>query len=317
MSDTGTAVIAVDIGGTTVKGAVFAADGTVLARTTVPTFGPSGAALDAVTSLIEQLAAAASTADHRVTGIGLCSPGLVDGDTGRIVFAANLGWTDLPLADLLAERFGVPVAVDHDARAAARAERAARIEAGLDGDEFVFVPIGTGIASTLFTEGRIVHGATGGAGEFGHIPVVPGGELCTCGQRGCVEIYASAGNILRRYRAAGGTASETTRDVAESIDTDPIAAAVWADAVAALATGTTILSALLDPTAIVIGGGLGEAGERLLGPLRAGVAAMLGWRTPPSIEQSLVGVGAGLAGAALLVRAAPVVAPATTPSTAP
>jgi len=304
------AVVAVDIGGTTVKGALFDADGTVLDRATVPTFPvgatdpglPGGVALAAVTALVDQLAASATASGRSLSGIGLCSPGLVDAERGRVALAVNLGWADLPVADLLADRFGVPVALDHDARAAARAERAARGAAGRSVDEFVFIPIGTGIAATIVTGGAIVHGATGGAGEFGHVPVVPGGELCTCGQRGCVEVYASAGNVLRRYREAGGSLAANTREVTELVGTDPVADRVWHDAVDALATGVVMLTAVLDPDAIVIGGGLGEAGERLLAPLRAAVAERLQWRSVPAIEQSLVGAGAGLAGAALLVN---------------
>lgn len=305
------AVVAVDIGGTTVKGAVFA-DGVVLDRATAPTFpadgtatdGAGGPALAAVSALVDRLVAAADTAGHTVTGIGLCSPGLVDAERGVVVLAVNLGWADLPIAGLLAERFGVPVALEHDARAAARAEVAARVAAGRPVRDVVFVPIGTGIAATLFVDGAVVHGATGTAGEFGHVPVVPGGERCTCGQLGCIEVYASAANIIRRYREAGGTAATDTRQVAESVATDPVAARVWADAVEALASGVIMLAAVLDPSAVVIGGGLGEAGERLLAPLRARIAERLTWRDAPRVEQSLVGAGAGLAGAALLVGTA-------------
>ncbi|WP_286344647.1 ROK family protein [Frondihabitans sucicola] len=197
------AIVAVDIGGTTIKGAAFGPSGIVLERATVPTFGAEGSPLAATVELIGKLADAVSAGGHRLTGIGVASPGLVDSVRGSVIFAANLGWTDVAIVDLLAERFGVPVALEHDGRAAARAERAARVAAGRDGDDFVFVPIGTGISAAIVTGGVFVTGATGGAGEFGHVPVVPDGELCTCGQRGCVEVYASASAIARRYRAAG------------------------------------------------------------------------------------------------------------------
>lgn len=296
-----TAVIAIDIGGTTIKGAAFAPHGSVLERATVPTFGPEGSPLEATSALIAQLAVGVSAGGRRLAGIGVASPGLVDSARGSVTFAANLGWTDMAIVDLLTERFGVPVALEHDGRAAARAERAARIAAGRDGDEFVFVPIGTGISAAIVTGGVVVTGATGGAGEFGHVPVVPGGETCSCGQRGCVEVYASASAIVRRYRAAGGSLPGGAREITASIESDPVAKAVWADAVDALAVGLTGLAAVLDPSAIVIGGGLGEAGDRLLVPLREGVASRLAWRSPPRVEQSLVGAGAGLIGASLLL----------------
>jgi glucokinase len=302
------AVVAVDIGGTTVKGLVRAGD-VVLERATVPTFphptseqARGDQAYGSVVALVAQLAAAAERAGHRLAGIGVCTPGLVDPDSGRIEVAVNLGWTGLPIADLLGERFGVPVAVDHDARAAAYAEHAARVAAGRPADHMVVIPIGTGIAGALVIDGRFVLGATGAAGELGHVSVVPGGDLCTCGQRGCVEVYASAGNIRRRYRAAGGTIDGDTEDIVAAIDSDPVAARVWDDAIDALAAGIAMLAAVLDPDVVVIGGGLGQAGERLLGPLRPRVDAKLGWRPSPRIEQSLVGSEAGLAGAALLAQ---------------
>ncbi len=326
------AVVAVDVGGTTVKGMLRIGD-VVLDRAVVPTFGtvgpadgtaagtptagwPStggsavgdlaagGPALAAVVAVVDRLAAAATGAGHPLAAIGLCTPGVVDSAAGTVVVAVNLDWHDLPIADLLRERYGVPVAVAHDARAAATAEIAARTAAGRDVAEMVFIPIGTGISASLVVDGRLVVGAAGGAGEVGHVCVRPGGEPCTCGQRGCVEAYASARNIRRRYRAAGGTIDGATDEIVASVDTDPVAAAVWADAVDALAAGVAILSAVLDPAVVVVGGGLGESGERLLAPLRTAVDARLGWRPSPRIEQSLAGAGAGLAGAALLARTA-------------
>jgi len=331
------AVVAVDVGGTTVKGMLRIGD-VVLDRAVVPTFGtvgpadgtvsgtptagtptvggPStggtavgdlpagGPALAAVVAVVDRLAAAATGAGHPLAAIGLCTPGVVDSAAGTVVVAVNLDWHDLPIADLLRERYGVPVAVAHDARAAATAEIAARTAAGRDVGEMVFIPIGTGISASLVVDGRLVVGAAGGAGEVGHVCVRPGGEPCTCGQRGCVEAYASARNIRRRYRAAGGTIDGATDEIVAAVDTDPVAAAVWADAVDALAAGVAILSAVLDPAVVVVGGGLGESGERLLAPLRTAVDARLGWRPSPRIEQSLAGAGAGLAGAALLARTA-------------
>ncbi|MCJ1715688.1 ROK family protein [Curtobacterium sp. VKM Ac-2922] len=315
------AVVAVDVGGTTVKGQVRIGD-VVLDRVVVPTSGgvepvpagPGGAALAAVRSVIDRLVTSARAAGHPLVAIGLCTPGVVDSEAGRVVVAVNLGWQDLPIVDLLRERYGVPVAVAHDARAAATAEIAARAAAGRDVDEMVFIPIGTGVSASLVVDGRLVVGAAGGAGEVGHVCVRPGGEPCTCGQRGCVEAYASARNLRRRYREAGGTLDGGAPEIIDAIDTDPVAAAVWADAVDALGAGVAILAAVLDPAVVVIGGGLGEAGERLLVPLRDAVDARLGWRPAPRIEQSLVGAGAGLAGAAVLASAA---AATSTPSPTP
>ncbi|WP_182047427.1 ROK family protein [Curtobacterium sp. ME26] len=315
------AVVAVDVGGTTVKGMVRVGD-VVLDRVVVPTFGAApvvdalaagGPALAAIAAVVDRLAAAAARAGHPLAAIGLCTPGVVDSPAGTVVVAVNLDWRDLPIVALLGDRYGVPVAVAHDARAAATAEIAARTAAGRDVTEMVFIPIGTGISASLVVDGRLVVGAAGGAGEVGHVCVRPGGEQCTCGQRGCVEAYASARNVARRYREAGGTIDGGAEDIVAAVDTDPVAAAVWADAVDALAAGVAILAAVLDPAVVVVGGGLGESGERLLAPLRTAVDARLGWRPSPRIEQSLAGAGAGLAGAALLATAAAAPAPAPAP----
>jgi glucokinase len=304
-------LIAVDIGGTTVKGALYPEDGPSLAVVTSPTFpgGDQGGesddeAVTAVVTVVDQLATVAATEGLTLTGIGVCSPGVVDSESGLVVLAVNLGWTALPLTEILSARFGVPVALDHDARAAARAERVARQDLGRDADDLVFIPIGTGISATVVSGGSVIVGAAGAAGEFGHVPVVPEGERCSCGQRGCVEVYASAGNILRRYREAGGEHVTDAREVVERIERDRAAALVWQEAIAALATGIVMLTAVLDPAAIVIGGGLSEAGEQLLMPLRRAVAEGLRWRSAPPIEQSLLGPAAALAGAALLVGTA-------------
>lgn len=296
-----TAVAAIDVGGTTLKGAVFTDEGRVVVRLVRPTFGVDSDALATLRSLVRELVEAAAAAGLRCRAVGVASPGLVDTDTGRIRYAANLGWTDLPLRDLLEADVQLPVRVDHDARTAASAERAAHAAEAAEFRDFLFVPIGTGVAVAVVTAGILVRGATGGAGEFGHVPVVPRGELCGCGQHGCLEAYASATSILDRYRRRGGRRARSTPEIVATLMTDPDARAVWTEAVDALATGIAGVSAVLDPSRVVIGGGLSRAGEALLRPLRLAVDAKLGWRSTPSILRSVLGSDAGLIGAAVLV----------------
>ena len=292
------AIVAIDIGGTTLKGAAFDSAGNVIARHTVLTFAID--VLAGLTALIRHLHTAAEQAGFRPSGIGIASPGLVDAASGSIVYAANLGWARLPLLELLEAEFALPVHIEHDARAGALAEQAAHADEEQAFRDFIFIPIGTGAAAAIVTSGLLVHGATGGAGEFGHIPIVPDGDLCTCGQHGCLEAYVSASNILARYERLGGRTALATPDVAQSLNADEIAATVWSDAVEALAIGVTSLSAVLDPARVVIGGGLSKAGDTLLAPLRVSVDQKLGWRTMPPIIQSTLGSHAGLIGAALL-----------------
>ena len=299
-TDATDAVIAIDIGGTTLKGAVLTASGRVLTRKTVATFSVNDDAYAGVAALVDVMKRDTEAAGFTSAGIGLASPGLVDSDTGVIEFAANLRWASLPLRGSLEERFGLPVAIDHDARAGARAERTAHAADHIGFRNFLFIPIGTGVAAAVYAAGVPIIGSTGSAGEFGHIPVVPHGDLCGCGQHGCIEAYASASSILGRYQQFGGTALSSSSEIAAHLDDDPIAARVWNDAVEALAIGVTAVTAVLDPAFVVVGGGLSNSGEILLTPLRASVEAHLGWRTTPQIIQSVLGSHAGLVGAALI-----------------
>ena len=303
-------VIAIDIGGTTVKGAAVDATGTVLARQTTSTFDAERDAYASVVAIARQLVDEAAAAGYTTAGIGIATPGLVDPASGTVRFAANLGWDAFPLRGLLEAEFQVAVYVGHDARTTALAERAAH-GAGASGteasasydpayDNALIVPIGTGVSSAVVTGGVLVEGATGAAGELGHMQVVPNGALCTCGQHGCIEAYASGTTILERYLERGGTTASSTQAIASVLYTDPVAARVWADAVDALAIGLAGITAVLDPAVIVIGGGVSAAGDTLIDPLREAVSTRLGWRSTPRIEQSALGALGGLIGAAIL-----------------
>lgn len=283
--------VAVDVGGTSIKALAADAAGGIVDVRRIPTARDGGRSLVQLERIIADLAGAVGGPAARV---GVAVPGLVA--DGVVALAANLGWRDLALADRLTERAGVTVRVENDARAGALAER---MWAWPDGGDLAFVPIGTGVAASHTAFGRAVQGATGSAGEFGHLRAVDGGEPCTCGNVGCVEAYASAAKILTRYHARGGTASTVPELITRRAD-DPLAAQVWDDAVAALGAGLLSLITLLDPSRIVIGGGLSLAGDDLLVPLRTTVAAALAWRTPPPIVASALGARSALVGAALL-----------------
>jgi glucokinase len=292
------AVVAVDIGGTTLKGAAFLSSGALLTSRTVPTFGADGSALASVLDLLDLLITTSRAHGADPLCVGISTPGLVNSTTGVVGYSANLGWRDLAIADIIHSRFGVPATVEHDARAGAIAETTAMGET--DGANTVFLPIGTGIGAAIMTGGVVQRGATGAAGEVGHVPVIAGGELCPCGQRGCLEVYASAANILVRYQRLGGTAAQTTRELATTLSTDALARQVWDEAVSALATGIVSLTATLDPAVIIIGGGLGLAGDVLLAPLRTAVDEQLLWRPAPQLVGAAFGERSSIIGAALL-----------------
>jgi glucokinase len=163
------------------------------------------------------------------------------------------------------------------------------------------VPLGTGIAGAIGIDGRVEPGAHGGAGEIGHITVRPGGPECGCGRRGCLELFASAAAVGRAWAEACGDPEATAADAARAVESgDPRAAAVWHDALDALAEGLVTALTLLDPRVLIVGGGLAEAGETLFAPLREAVRAKVTFQHVPTIVPAALGDAAGCLGAGLL-----------------
>jgi len=299
-ADTAGVVVACDVGGTGIKAGLVDASGRVGQARTVPTPVVDGdgdatakAVLDRVAELVSELAGLGQPA-----GVGVIVPGLVDAAAGVARYAENLGWRDVPFARRLTEATGLPVAFDHDVRAAGAAEQ--QLGAGRGHRDVAFVPIGTGIAAALVLDGRPYAGG-GWAGEIGHIDV-GSGLPCPCGARGCLETVASAAAIARRYTERSGQPVGGALDVARRLAlADWDATAVWDEAVDALALVLAMTAAVVAPELIVIGGGLSGAGDLLVKPLRQRVANRV---TTPQLQPEMVraelGEQAGLLGAALL-----------------
>jgi glucokinase len=299
MPSTDDAVIAVDVGGTTIKGAVVSAGGRFQRELSRPT--PVAAGPEAVIAELEAvIAELAGTGAPGARAVGVVVPGIVDASAGRAVFSANVGFRDVPLRERIEASVGLPTLLEHDVYAAGVAERAVGAAAGVD--DHVLAVIGTGIAGVLQVAGRPVRGAGAVAGELGHIPVWPGGEACPCGQRGCLERYASGAAIGRRYAQLGGEPGVSAREVVARRDDDPAAARAWREATEALAIALVTCTMLLDPALVVIGGGLSAAGDALRAPVEAELAQRITWRLPPPIAMSALGGRAGLVGAGILAR---------------
>jgi glucokinase len=284
---TGT-VVGIDVGGTTIKGGRFAVDGALLDRVEVQTPAAGAEIASAVAAVGLQLRTAQTIAAAAVL------PGMVDRAAGVVRWSVNLGWRDVPLRSQLEGELGVPVAIEHDVTAAALAEHEAI------GSDLFYVGLGTGIGAACVVDGSMVAGATGLAGEIGHVPVRTDGEPCACGRRGCLEVYASASGVARRYVAAGGPAGATAADVVAARQTDPAASHVWTEATMALAIALATATLLMDPPRIVLGGGLAEAGDALTAPVRTALTEQLPWRPPPPVSSSVLGRDAGIRGAALV-----------------
>jgi predicted NBD/HSP70 family sugar kinase len=238
-------------------------------------------------ALEECLQEVGSAALKRI-GVGFGGP--VDYARGVILTSHHVSqWDGYPLRQELAARFGAAVRLDNDANVGALGE--ARYGAGRGHANLVYVNAGTGIGAGLVLGGRIYRGANGLAGELGHVTVDDGPEArpCACGKRGCLEAYASG-------RAIGGP--EVTRRAKAG---DEGAQGRLRDAVRALARALGAATNLLNPSAIVVGGGVAEAGELLLGPLRTALARELMPDMPaPAVVPAALGYDAGVIGALAL-----------------
>jgi glucokinase len=296
-------VIALDVGGTGMKAALVGADGTLLheaRRATGRERGPDAVVESILAFAAELRAHGEEQFGESAAAAGVAVPGIVDAEDGIAIYAANLGWRDVPMREKLGKRLGgVPVALGHDVRTGGLAE--GRIGAGKGADRFLFVPLGTGIAGAIGITGTIEAGAHGYAGEIGHIVVRPDGPDCGCGQRGCLETLASASAVSRAWAAASGDPEADAADCAKAVESgDPAAVRVWRDAVDALAAGLVTALTLLDPRMLIIGGGLAEAGETLFVPLRAAVEERVTFQKLPHIVPAALGDTAGCLGAGLL-----------------
>jgi glucokinase len=310
--------VGVDVGGTKIAGGVVDESGQILA--TARRVSPA-TDREAIERNIEDLVAALRT-DHDVVAVGVGAAGFVDSARSVVMFAPNLAWRDEPLRDEVAKLVGLPVVVENDANAAAWAEY--RFGAARGAGVAVMVTLGTGIGGGLVVGGEVFRGAYGVGCEYGHMSVVPDGRRCACGNRGCWEMYASGRALARDAREladvsplgahrlmelADGDLNQLTGPLVTQAarEGDPAAVEIYTEMGRWLGRGLANLAAVLDPTVFVIGGGVSEAGDLLLGPARQAFGQSLtgrGFRPAADILLAELGPQAGLVGAADLARRA-------------
>jgi len=244
-----------------------------------------------------------------LAAVGCGTPGPLDRDRGVIVHSPNQAWRDVPIGPWLSERVGAPVVIDDDARTGALGE--AVLGAGAGADPVVYLTISSGIGSGIVLGGTLVAGAHGLAGEIGHLVVDREGPRCACGNRGCVEAFASGGGIARRARLAwphattadGRPAPRSAADVFRAARRgDPEARRLTDEASWALALGFASLAAVLDPGVIVVGGsvGLAQRGFVQRAAALAGRHVMRESAVGLRVTRAALGGASVLAGAALL-----------------
>jgi glucokinase len=310
----------IDLGGTKIQAVVVDEASEVLgeARHDTPTKGGPEDVADALARALGEAARAAGADPAALAGVGVGSPGEVDGAAGTVTSARNLpDWEGtFPLAEALAGRVGAPVALGNDVQVATDAEYA--LGAGRPYRSLVGVFWGTGVGGGLVLDGRPWVGRSA-AGEIGHVVVKLDGRRCPCGRRGCLEAYAGRGAMevrARRRHARGETTNLfeimehrgrtrlTSGVIARALRRgDPLAQELMDVAVAALGAGIGSVCNVLDPEAVVIGGGLGlRMGEPYVERIAAAMRPHVFAAAMPDVRLAALGDLGGAIGAALLAE---------------
>lgn len=309
--------IGIDIGGTKVLGGVVNQGGEILRTFRKDTPKAGGHELNqSIADVILEL-----LTTHQVERVGISAAGLVSSDRATMLGAPNIkDWDGVNIANALLKLCGINTVVENDANSAAWAERVYGAGKGLE--NVIMVTVGTGIGGAAIVNGQPLRGANGTGAEFGHMRVVPNGELCGCGIEGCFERYASGSALLRRTREAIASNPAAAKELLargngtiEGLIGGHITDAARAGdqiAINALATtgdwlgaGIATLSMLFDPSIVVIGGGVVDAGDLLLEPARKAMMRempFVGKHPVPEIVAAKLGNNAGLVGAADLAR---------------
>jgi glucokinase len=302
----------VDVGGTKILGGVVDEEGTVVEELRVISPATDVSAIeDSITSVITQLCGR-----HEVAAVGIGAAGYIDRSRSVVMFAPNLAWRDLDLRAEIEARVALSVVVENDANAAAWGEFS--YGSAIDAHELLLVAVGTGIGGGVVVDGKLVRGWFGTAGEIGHLRVVPNGHPCGCGQHGCWEQYASGSALVRFARErvaerdrllseAGGDREGISGQLVTRLAKagDPLCVDLLADLGRWLGEGIASLCAVLDPQLVVLGGGVGEAGDLLMVPLKTAYDTTLpatGNRPHAQIRVASLGNAAAIIGAATLAR---------------
>jgi len=309
--------IGIDIGGTKVLGALVDTSGTVTLEKRIPSPAQDpDQMVEVVASLITELADAAG---QELEAVGVAAAGFIDATGSTVLYAPNLKWRNEPLRERLEQRTKLAVVIENDANAAGWAEF--RFGAGQGTRDMAMLTLGTGVGGAIISDGQLRRGGFGIAGELGHIRVVRDGRPCGCGRKGCVEQYASGTALLNAAKALVASNDPAAAMLAElSPSAEQLTGQHIAQALLAGDSGARALiedlgqylgeamgsiTAALDPEVYVIGGGLSEAGELVLEPIRRSFEAEVpanGFRPVAKVVGATFSNQAGVIGAADLAR---------------
>ncbi len=312
--------IGIDVGGTNVKIALVDGEGKIIYSNSVPTYAKMGYeyTVNNIKQAIKDLMKETNTNSKEIQGIGFDFPGQVDYKTGVVKLAPNIpGWVNVPIAKMIEDEFHIPTRIDNDVRCAALGEL--KFGAGKGCENFVCITVGTGIGSGLVINGKLVRGASNAAGEIGHIKLqMNGGPICGCGDTGCLEAFASGPSIVAmaqdyirggkstKFRELAGVDNEITPYIVAKAaeEGDPVAKRIFEIVGEYIGIGLTSVINLLNPEKVIIGGGVAEAGELLLDPIRRTIKerAMVVAGNAVEIVPAQLGNSAGVIGASMLIE---------------
>lgn len=309
--------IGIDLGGTNIAAGLVSEDGEVLGKVSIPTNAELGSEkiIEAIGKSCELLAEEIGFDRALLKAIGIGVPGMMNPDTGVVIFCPNLPIENVDLTETLSKEWGVPVYVNNDANCAALGE--AHAGGAKDTSNAICITLGTGVGGGIIINNQIYSGFNGAAGEVGHILMTLDGRQCGCGRKGCWEAYASATGLVKTTREYMQKHPETAMWELVENDLNNVSSRTAFDAmrkddeggkavvdlyVKHLAAGVIDLINIFQPEVLCIGGGISNVGEVLLQPLRKLVDEARYTRGVPQteIKRAQLGNDAGIVGAAML-----------------
>ena len=311
--------IGVDIGGTNIKIALVDFEGKIIYSNTTPTRAEMGfeAGVAKIKQAIKDLMQETKESAKTIEAIGFGLPGQIDYKLGMVKNLPNIpGWINIPLGKLIEDEFQIPTKLDNDVRCAALGEL--NFGAGKGCENLICITIGTGIGSGIVLNGKLVRGASNAAGEIGHIKMtLDKGPLCGCGDHGCFEAYASGPSIVSMAKEfiSGGKSAKYKEMATDGIITpyivaqaalqgDPVSLQIFKQMGEIIGIGLSSVINLLNPEKIIIGGGVADAGEILLEPIRKTIEdrAMPIQKEAVKVVPAQLANAAGVIGASLLIN---------------
>ena len=312
--------IGIDLGGTNIKIGIVNEENKIVARTSIPTHAerPYQQVLEDMGLAVLRLLEENKITVSECSGAGVGCPGIADAKTGVVIYSNNIPWKNVPLAEELKKYLHMPVYISNDANCAALGEVIAGTAKGYQ--NAVMITLGTGVGSGIVIDGKIFEGSHFGGAECGHTVIVPDGELCSCGRRGCFETYASATALIRETkRAAQGNQSSMLWQMCEgdldkidgkvAFETmklgDRVATEVVENYIKYLSIGIANLVNIFRPDIVLLGGGICNQGEVLTKPINEYLKReCFGSEMTyvPEVRIAELGNDAGIIGAAGLVE---------------